>query len=143
VLAAILRDARIEIGCCRFRHDALVALIDKLGPVVVMVHSQSGAYELLASDQRPQLVKAPGQWDVMAFRRQRKSVRFSTLRDRAGLCEEGQVSTRALVRKDVYTMVDLTVAAAAEITTLRQELAAAKARIQEMGDKDNAFKPFA
>jgi len=24
--------------------DALVALIDKLGPVVVMVHSQSGAY---------------------------------------------------------------------------------------------------
>jgi pimeloyl-ACP methyl ester carboxylesterase len=38
--------------------DALVALIDKLGPVVVMVHSQSGAYGLLASDQRPQLVKA-------------------------------------------------------------------------------------
>ena len=33
-------------------------------------------------------------------------------------------------------------AAAAEIATLRQELAAAKARIQEMGDKDNAFKPF-
>jgi hypothetical protein len=37
-------------------------------------------------------------------------------------------------------MVDRT--AAAEITTLRQELAAAKARIQEMGDKDSAFKPF-
>jgi hypothetical protein len=44
-------------------------------------------------------------------------------------------------------MVDRTAAAAAEITTLRQELAAAKARIQEMGrhnatkaDKD---KPFA
>jgi hypothetical protein len=44
-------------------------------------------------------------------------------------------------------MVDRTAAAAAEITTLRQELAAAKARIQEMGrhnateaDKDNAFK---
>jgi hypothetical protein len=35
------------------------------------------------------------------------------------------------------------VAAAAEIATLRQELATAKARIQEMGDKDNAFKPFA
>jgi hypothetical protein len=30
-------------------------------------------------------------------------------------------------------MVDRTAAAAAEITTLRQELAAAKARIQEMG----------
>ena len=39
-------------------------------------------------------------------------------------------------------MVDRTAAAAAEITTLRQELAAAKARIREMGDKDNAFKPF-
>jgi hypothetical protein len=46
-------------------------------------------------------------------------------------------------------MVDRTAAAATEIT-LRQELAAAKARIQEMGqhnateaDKDNAFKPFA
>ena len=38
-------------------------------------------------------------------------------------------------------MVDRTAAAAAEITTLRQELAAAKARIQEMGDKDSAFKP--
>jgi hypothetical protein len=46
-------------------------------------------------------------------------------------------------------MVDRTAAAAAEIATLRQELAAAKARIQEMrrhnateADKDNAFKPF-
>jgi hypothetical protein len=39
-------------------------------------------------------------------------------------------------------MVDRTAAAAAEITTLRHELAAAKARIQEMGDKDNAFKPL-
>jgi hypothetical protein len=38
---------------------------------------------------------------------------------------------------------DRTVAAAAEIATLRQELATAKARIQEMGDKENAFKPFA
>jgi hypothetical protein len=46
-------------------------------------------------------------------------------------------------------MVDRTAAAAAEITTLRQELAAAKARIQEMGRHNateadnNAFKPFA
>jgi hypothetical protein len=46
-------------------------------------------------------------------------------------------------------MVDRTAATAAEITTLRQQLAAAKARIEEMGrhnateaDKDNAFKPF-
>jgi hypothetical protein len=39
-------------------------------------------------------------------------------------------------------MVGRTAAAAAEIATLREELAAAKARIQEMGDKDSAFKPF-
>jgi hypothetical protein len=35
------------------------------------------------------------------------------------------------------------IAVAAEIATLRQKLAAAEACIQEMGDKDNAFKPFA
>jgi hypothetical protein len=46
-------------------------------------------------------------------------------------------------------MVDRTAAAAAEIAALRQKLAAAEARIQEMGrhnateaDKDNAFKRF-
>ena len=34
--------------------DALAALIDKLGPVILMVHSQAGAYGLLAADARPQ-----------------------------------------------------------------------------------------
>jgi pimeloyl-ACP methyl ester carboxylesterase len=38
--------------------DALVALLDKLGPVVLMTHSQAGAYGLLAADQRPTSVKA-------------------------------------------------------------------------------------
>jgi pimeloyl-ACP methyl ester carboxylesterase len=38
--------------------DALVALIDKLGPVVLMTHSQAGSYGLLAADQRPGSVKA-------------------------------------------------------------------------------------
>ena len=38
--------------------DALAALIDKLGPVVLMTHSQSGAYSWEAVDQRPNLVKA-------------------------------------------------------------------------------------
>jgi pimeloyl-ACP methyl ester carboxylesterase len=38
--------------------DALTALIDKLGPVVLLVHSQAGAYGLLALDQRPTAVKA-------------------------------------------------------------------------------------
>jgi pimeloyl-ACP methyl ester carboxylesterase len=38
--------------------DALVALIDKLGPIVLMTHSQSGAYGWEAVDQRPNLVKA-------------------------------------------------------------------------------------
>jgi pimeloyl-ACP methyl ester carboxylesterase len=38
--------------------DALVALIDKLGPIVLMTHSQSGAYGWEAVDQRPNMVKA-------------------------------------------------------------------------------------
>jgi pimeloyl-ACP methyl ester carboxylesterase len=38
--------------------DALTALIDKLGPIVLMTHSQSGAYGWEAVDQRPNLVKA-------------------------------------------------------------------------------------
>ena len=38
--------------------DALAALIDKIGPVVLMTHSQSGAYGWEAVDQRPNLVKA-------------------------------------------------------------------------------------
>ena len=38
--------------------DALAALIDKLGPVILMTHSQSGAYGWEAVDQRPNLVKA-------------------------------------------------------------------------------------
>jgi len=38
--------------------DAIAALLDKIGPVVLMTHSQSGAYGWEAVDQRPQLVKA-------------------------------------------------------------------------------------
>src|SRR5258705_2346009 len=38
--------------------DALAALIDKLGPVILMTHSQSGAYGWEAVDQRPNMVKA-------------------------------------------------------------------------------------
>ena len=38
--------------------DAIAALIDKLGPVILMTHSQSGAYGWEAVDQRPGMVKA-------------------------------------------------------------------------------------
>jgi pimeloyl-ACP methyl ester carboxylesterase len=38
--------------------NALAALIDKLGPIVLMTHSQSGAYGWEAVDQRPNMVKA-------------------------------------------------------------------------------------
>ena len=38
--------------------DALVALLDKIGPAVVLVHSQSGVIGLDAARQRPNLVKA-------------------------------------------------------------------------------------
>jgi hypothetical protein len=39
-------------------------------------------------------------------------------------------------------MIDRTAAAAAEITTLRQELVAAEARIREIEDKNNASRPL-
>lgn len=38
--------------------DALAALLDKIGPAVVLVHSQAGAYGLAAAIARPELVKA-------------------------------------------------------------------------------------
>ncbi len=38
--------------------DALVALLDKIGPAVVMVHSQSGVYGLEVVRRRPNVVRA-------------------------------------------------------------------------------------
>jgi pimeloyl-ACP methyl ester carboxylesterase len=41
-----------------FNRDAGVALLDKIGPAVVLPHSQAGAYAWLMADARPNLVKA-------------------------------------------------------------------------------------
>src|SRR5690349_12810951 len=38
--------------------DAAVALLDKIGPAILLTHSQSGAFSWPIADQRPQLVKA-------------------------------------------------------------------------------------
>jgi pimeloyl-ACP methyl ester carboxylesterase len=38
--------------------DALVALIDKVGPAILMVHSQAGAFAWPVADARPDQVKA-------------------------------------------------------------------------------------
>jgi pimeloyl-ACP methyl ester carboxylesterase len=38
--------------------DALVALLDRIGPAVLLTHSQSGPHGWLAADRRPDLVKA-------------------------------------------------------------------------------------
>ena len=38
--------------------DALVALLDKIGPAIVLTHSQSGAFAWPVADARPALVKA-------------------------------------------------------------------------------------
>ena len=38
--------------------DAGVALLDKIGPAILLTHSQSGAFSWPIADQRPQLVKA-------------------------------------------------------------------------------------
>ena len=41
-----------------FNRDAIVALLDKLGPAIVMTHSQSGGFGWPVADMRPDLVKA-------------------------------------------------------------------------------------
>ncbi len=38
--------------------DALVALLDKIGPSIILVHSQAGAFAWPVADARPELVKA-------------------------------------------------------------------------------------
>ena len=38
--------------------DAIVALLDRIGPVIVLTHSQSGAFGWPVADRRPDLVKA-------------------------------------------------------------------------------------
>src|SRR6202140_628600 len=45
-------------GIQALNRDAIAALIDKLGPVILMTHSQSGAYGWEAVDQRPNMTKA-------------------------------------------------------------------------------------
>ncbi len=42
----------------RLAVDAILALLEKIGPAVVMTHSQSGAYGWPVADTRPDLVKA-------------------------------------------------------------------------------------
>jgi pimeloyl-ACP methyl ester carboxylesterase len=42
----------------RLTRDAAVALLDKIGPSIVMTHSQSGAFGWPIADARPNLVKA-------------------------------------------------------------------------------------
>jgi pimeloyl-ACP methyl ester carboxylesterase len=41
-----------------FNRDAIVALLEKIGPAIVMTHSQSGAFGWPVADLRPDLVKA-------------------------------------------------------------------------------------
>src|SRR5262249_56565506 len=42
----------------RRNQDAGAALLDKIGPAIVLTHSQSGPFGWLIADARPQLVKA-------------------------------------------------------------------------------------
>jgi len=41
-----------------FNRDAMVALLDKIGPAIILVHSQAGAFAWPVADARPELVKA-------------------------------------------------------------------------------------
>ena len=42
----------------RLNRDALAALLDKIGPAILLTHSQSGAFGWPVADARPKLVKA-------------------------------------------------------------------------------------
>lgn len=42
----------------QLNRDAVAALLDKIGPAIVMTHSQSGAFGWVTADARPKLVKA-------------------------------------------------------------------------------------
>jgi pimeloyl-ACP methyl ester carboxylesterase len=42
----------------QINRDAAAALLDRIGPAIVLTHSQSGAYGWLIADARPKLVKA-------------------------------------------------------------------------------------
>jgi pimeloyl-ACP methyl ester carboxylesterase len=42
----------------QLNRDALVALLDKIGPAILLTHSQSGAFGWPVADERPNLVKA-------------------------------------------------------------------------------------
>jgi len=42
----------------QLNRDAVSALLDKIGPAIVMTHSQSGAFGWVIADARPKLVKA-------------------------------------------------------------------------------------
>jgi len=58
-LAQLVPNAETTLeGGGRNTVDALVKLLDKIGPAVILVHSQSGVYGLDVARQRPNLVKA-------------------------------------------------------------------------------------
>ncbi len=58
-LAQLVPNAETTLeGGGRNTVSALIALLDKIGPAVIMVHSQSGVYGLEVARQRPHLVKA-------------------------------------------------------------------------------------
>jgi hypothetical protein len=56
--------------------------------------------------------------------------------------QDGGSARSARPRLTQAIKLDRTATAAAEIATLRQKLAAAEARIREIEDKNNAFKPL-
>ena len=64
--------------------DALVALFDKIGPAILMVHSQAGAFTWPVADARPDLVKA-----IVGGRAERAAVLPGRVHRRAGLVQAG------------------------------------------------------
>jgi len=55
--ASMLPDFKDRLGREAFNRDAGVALLEKIGPAIILPHSQSGPYAWLMADARPELVK--------------------------------------------------------------------------------------
>jgi hypothetical protein len=67
--------------------DAMVALLDKVGPAIVLVHSQAGPIGWSTADARPDLVKA-----VVAVEPNGPPVRGARVRRRARLVQGGRLA---------------------------------------------------
>jgi pimeloyl-ACP methyl ester carboxylesterase len=75
--------------------DALVALLDKIGPAILLTHSQSGPFGWPVADARPDLVSDPGDRAQQPARRSLGLVGAPTSRKAGLLCATASPTCRS------------------------------------------------